>query len=162
MVSPITVSRGNVQFKNKKALRIHHVKETWATLKKNLKQKLKHIISIAPKLREGGWASQINPSLRKQNTTDKSTDRVKVFLTRKSSGLASKLPGQKEIVRPISLKKKSILTHIYGSQKDGIINTLYETAKETLMYTTVLWTLWEKERVGRFGRMALKHVKYHV
>jgi len=30
------------------------------------------------------------------------------------------------------------------------------------MYRTVLWTLWERERVGRFGRMALKHVKYHV
>ena len=39
---------------------------------------------------------------------------------------------------------------------------LYETAKETLMYRTVLWTLWERERVGRFGRMALKHVKCHV
>ena len=26
----------------------------------------------------------------------------------------------------------------------------------------VLWTLWERERVGRFGRMAMKHVKYHV
>ena len=36
--------------------------------------------------------------------------------------------------------------------------TRYETAKETLMYRTVLWTLWERERVGRFGRMALKHV----
>ena len=23
-------------------------------------------------------------------------------------------------------------------------------------------TLWERERVGRFGRMALKQVKYHV
>ena len=22
--------------------------------------------------------------------------------------------------------------------------------------------LWERERVGRFGRMALKHVEYHV
>ena len=33
---------------------------------------------------------------------------------------------------------------------------MYETAKETLMYGTVLWTLWERERVGRFGRMALK------
>ena len=30
------------------------------------------------------------------------------------------------------------------------------------MYKTVFWTLWEKERVGLFGRMALKHVKYHV
>ena len=34
---------------------------------------------------------------------------------------------------------------------------MYETAKETLMYRTVLWTPWERERVGRFGRMALKH-----
>ena len=25
-----------------------------------------------------------------------------------------------------------------------------------------IWTLWERERVGRFGRMAMKHVKYHV
>ena len=33
---------------------------------------------------------------------------------------------------------------------------MYETAKETLMYRTVLWTLRERERVGRFGRMALK------
>ena len=27
------------------------------------------------------------------------------------------------------------------------------------MYGAVLWTLWERERVGSFGRMALKHVK---
>ena len=25
------------------------------------------------------------------------------------------------------------------------------------MYRTVFWTLWERERVGRFGRMTLKH-----
>ena len=37
-------------------------------------------------------------------------------------------------------------------------NPVYETAKETLMYRTVLWTLLERERVGRFGRMALKRV----
>ena len=30
------------------------------------------------------------------------------------------------------------------------------------MYRTVLWTLRERERVGRFGRMAFKHVKYHI
>ena len=35
---------------------------------------------------------------------------------------------------------------------------MYETAKEILMYRTVLWTLWERERVGRFGIMAMKHV----
>ena len=39
---------------------------------------------------------------------------------------------------------------------------MYETAKETLMYRTVLWTLWERERVGRFGRVTLKHVEYHA
>ena len=38
------------------------------------------------------------------------------------------------------------------------ITLVYETAKETLMYRTVFWTRWERERVGRFGRMALKHV----
>ena len=29
---------------------------------------------------------------------------------------------------------------------------------KTLMYRSVLWTLWERERVGRFGRIAMKHV----
>ena len=46
--------------------------------------------------------------------------------------------------------------------KDSNNNPVYETAKETMMYRTVFWTLRERERVGRFGRMALKHVKYHV
>ena len=32
-------------------------------------------------------------------------------------------------------------------KKDGNNNPVYETAKETLMYRTVLWTLWERERV---------------
>ena len=27
-------------------------------------------------------------------------------------------------------------------------NPVYETAKETLMYRIVFWTLWERERVG--------------
>ena len=61
----------------------------------------------------------------------------------------------------VSQKEKyqySILMHIYGIQKDGNNNPVYETAKGTLMYRTVLWTLWERERVGRFGRMTLKHV----
>ena len=53
---------------------------------------------------------------------------------------------------------------VWGGRRvqDGNNNPVYETAKETLMYRTVLWTLWERESVGRFGRMALKHVKYHV
>ena len=33
-------------------------------------------------------------------------------------------------------------------KKDGNNNPVYETAKETLMYRTVFWTLWERERVG--------------
>ena len=40
----------------------------------------------------------------------------------------------------------SILTHIYGIEKDG--NPVYETAKETLMHRTVFWTLWERKRAG--------------
>ena len=44
------------------------------------------------------------------------------------------------------------------NKKDGNNNPVYETAKETLMYRSVIWTLWERERVGRFGRIALKHV----
>ena len=61
----------------------------------------------------------------------------------------------------VSQKEKhqySILTHIYGIQKDGNNNPVYETSKETPMHRSVLWTLWERERVGRFGRIALKHV----
>ena len=30
------------------------------------------------------------------------------------------------------------------------------------IYRTDFWTLWERERVGWFGRMAVKHVKYHI
>ena len=30
------------------------------------------------------------------------------------------------------------------------------------MYRTDFWTLRERERVGSFGRMALKHVYYHI
>ena len=39
----------------------------------------------------------------------------------------------------------SIVTHIYGIQKDGNDNPICETAKETQMYRTVFWTLWERE-----------------
>ena len=41
-----------------------------------------------------------------------------------------------------------ILTHIYGIQKDGNDDPIYETAKETQIYRIVFWTLWEKARVG--------------
>ena len=49
---------------------------------------------------------------------------------------------------------KSLLMKV----KEESDKPVYETAKETLMYRTVLWTLLERERVGRFGRMALKHI----
>ena len=39
-----------------------------------------------------------------------------------------------------------IRTHIYGIQKDGKDNPVCEKAKETQMYKTVFWTLWERER----------------
>ena len=51
----------------------------------------------------------------------------------------------------ISQKEKhqhSILTHIYGIQKDDNNNPVYETAKETLIYRPVFWTLWERAKVG--------------
>ena len=51
----------------------------------------------------------------------------------------------------VSQKEKhqySILMHIYGIYKNGNDNPLCETAKETQMYRTVFWTLWERERVG--------------
>ena len=47
----------------------------------------------------------------------------------------------------VSQKEKhqySILTHIYGIQKDGNDNLVCETAKETQIYRTIFWTLWEK------------------
>ena len=65
----------------------------------------------------------------------------------------------------VSQKEKhqySILTCIYGISKDGNDNPVWETAKEIQMYRTVFWTLWERARVGWFGRMALKRVISYV
>ena len=42
----------------------------------------------------------------------------------------------------------SILTHTYGILKDGNDNPIRRTEKETQMYRTDFWTLWEKVRVG--------------
>ena len=54
----------------------------------------------------------------------------------------------------------SILTHIYGIQKDGNDNPICKTEKEAQMYRTDFWTLWEKARVGCLERTASKHVYY--
>ena len=51
----------------------------------------------------------------------------------------------------VSQKEKhqySILTHIYGIEKDGNNNPVFKTAKETQIYRTVFWTQRERERVG--------------
>ena len=39
-------------------------------------------------------------------------------------------------------------------------NPICKTEKETQMYRTEFWTLWEKARVGCFERTASKHVYY--
>ena len=51
----------------------------------------------------------------------------------------------------VSQKNKhqySILTQTYGILKDGNNNPIYRTEKETQMYRTNFWTLWEKAKVG--------------
>ena len=55
------------------------------------------------------------------------------------------------IQNEVSQKEKhqySRVTHIYVIQKDGKDNPVCETAKETQMYRTLFWALWERERVG--------------
>ena len=54
----------------------------------------------------------------------------------------------------------SIVMHIYGILKDGNDNPICKTEKETQMYRTDFWTLWEKARVGCSERIALKQVYY--
>ena len=59
----------------------------------------------------------------------------------------------------VSQKEKhqySILTHIYGIYKDGNNNPVYETAKETPMYRSVLWTLWEREEGGQIWENSIE------
>ena len=65
-------------------------------------------------------------------------------------------------VRQKDKHQYSILTHICGILKDGNNNPIFKTEKETQMYRTDFWTLWEKERVGCSERIALKQVYYQV
>ena len=46
------------------------------------------------------------------------------------------------------------------NQNNGNDNTICKTEKETQMYRTDFWTLWEKVRVGCSERTASKHVYY--
>ena len=56
----------------------------------------------------------------------------------------------------------SIVMHIYGISKDGSDNSICKTEKETQMYRTDFWTLWEKARLGCFERTSLKHAYSQV
>ena len=49
-----------------------------------------------------------------------------------------------------------------GIKTPGEISIISDMQKTPPLWQKVKRTLWERERVGRFGRMALKHVKYHV
>ena len=64
--------------------------------------------------------------------------------------------------RPHGLQPTRLLRPWDFPGKSTRVGCHCKTGKETQIYRTVLWTLWERERVGRFGRMALKHVYYHV
>ena len=62
---------------------------------------------------------------------------------------------------PFPSPQYSILMHIYMEFRKMVMITLYvRQQKETQMYWTVFWSLWERARAGWYGRMALKHVNY--
>ena len=55
------------------------------------------------------------------------------------------------IQNEVSQKEKhqySILTHIYGIYNEGNDNPVCEITKETQIYRTVFWTLWERAWAG--------------
>ena len=53
----------------------------------------------------------------------------------------------------------SILMHLYMKfRKMVTINPTCKTEKETQIYRTDFWTLWEKAGMGCFERTALKHI----
>ena len=79
----------------------------------------------------------------------------------KNAGLIKKNTFESVLMRQMNLepiiqskvnqKEKqqySVLTHMYGIQNGGNDNPTCETARETQMYRTVFWTLWERARVG--------------
>ena len=55
-----------------------------------------------------------------------------------------------------------IVIHVCMEFRKMAMITLYVRQQKRQMYRTVFWTLWETARVGWFGRMALKHVNYHM
>ena len=53
---------------------------------------------------------------------------------------------------------------IYMEFRKMVMITLYarQQKRHRCIERTVFWTLWERARVGWYGRMALKHVNYHM
>ena len=54
----------------------------------------------------------------------------------------------------------NILTHICGILRDSNNNPICKTEKETQMYRTNFWILWDKARVGCPERIALNQIYY--
>ena len=64
----------------------------------------------------------------------------------------------------VSQKEKhqySILMHIYGIQKDGNNNPVYETARDTDVQNSLMDSVGEGEG-GKIWENGIEHVKYHV
>ena len=127
-----------------------HIEEKLLRIESKLsnREQKRQNIHIKPGKTDRANRSQKVDSLKKQNYTFESV-------------LMRWMKLEPIIRSEVSQKEKhqySILTHIYGIQTDGNDNPVCKTAKETQMYRTVFWTLWEMERVGWFGGMAWKHV----
>ena len=60
--------------------------------------------------------------------------------------------------KTLQLQNKSTVKAM--SQQKSNDRPICKTEKETQMYRTDFWTLWEKARVGCFERTASKHVYY--
>ena len=65
-------------------------------------------------------------------------------------------------LEPRKKNTNTVYEHIYMEFRNDNNDSICETAQETQMYRTDFWTLWEKARVGRSERIALKHVYYHI
>ena len=81
----------------------------------------------------------------------------------RNAGLEEAQAGVKIAGRNINNFRYADDTTVMAESEEELKSLLMKVKEESeKVGLTVLWTLWERERVGRFGRMALKHAKYHV
>ena len=81
----------------------------------------------------------------------------------RNAGLEEAQAGVKIAGRNINNLRYADDTALMAESDEELKSLLMKVKEESeKVGLTVLGTLWERERVGRFGRMALKHVKYHV